>query len=255
MIVLLGAGRRPGRRRCPCWRACFGLGACSGRSEWGSRGVPRPRSGFATALPARYTFAPARRAGGGTTTMRTMRIRGAAAILIALGALAGAAISRTFRKGSAATRLSSRRRTRTARETLRRRRGARDGLPPAGRQKPVPVRLPRRRLGRRPPAHVPHYTCGVSGACRAPTGAFKGRGDTITEDIVSIELADLDGDKRSDVVTIGGQEIRVRYYDEVGHFESKTPPSRRPAARSRWGSSPRAPRSPISRLTSGRASA
>lgn len=65
------------------------------------------------------------------------------------------------------------------------------------------------------------YACGVHGSCRAPTGRFERLGEPILEDIFSIQIADFDGDKLSDVITVGGQEVRVRYYDENGDVATK----------------------------------
>lgn len=66
------------------------------------------------------------------------------------------------------------------------------------------------------------YRCGVNGACRAASGAFRRIGDPIEEDVYAIQLSDFDGDRRMDVLTAGGEEIRARYYEESFLLAKKT---------------------------------
>ncbi|MDI1449700.1 VCBS repeat-containing protein [Polyangium sp. 6x1] len=67
------------------------------------------------------------------------------------------------------------------------------------------------------------WKCGLDAVCREPTPAFERAGGPVaSETPAQIFLADMDGDKRQDVVAAGATSISVHYVDSGGLLGSGT---------------------------------
>jgi hypothetical protein len=60
------------------------------------------------------------------------------------------------------------------------------------------------------------WGCGADGLCRQPTGLFVPLGNTVLVSAEKLDLADVDGDGRDDVVATRGGSVSVVYADPVG---------------------------------------
>lgn len=59
------------------------------------------------------------------------------------------------------------------------------------------------------------WGCGADGVCRQPAVTFRAL-PTVTADVLSVSLADFDGDHQLDLVTLGSGVTRVHYFDTSG---------------------------------------
>ncbi len=62
------------------------------------------------------------------------------------------------------------------------------------------------------------YGCGSDLVCRKATGSFESNSRRVTGELVSLELADFDGDGHEDVLAQGKTSIRVNYMDKEGYL-------------------------------------
>jgi hypothetical protein len=63
--------------------------------------------------------------------------------------------------------------------------------------------------------HCPDgWGCGTDGICRRPTGTFEAADVPIAENVKTMLVADLDGDRQMELVVDTGADLRVHYFDQ-----------------------------------------
>jgi hypothetical protein len=72
-------------------------------------------------------------------------------------------------------------------------------------------------------AHCPDgFSCGVDGICHKSTGRYSAWGDALPQQTHSLQMGDLDGDGRAELLALGnpnarwGSELRILFFDENG---------------------------------------